>query len=239
MWPRPKHCLCCKVTGPSIVCVVALPAGVTWPKQSDQPVRMKNISVVQPGTLRQLMLMSSLCPLHSMRCWSRVMMSVARSVLSMFGCSSLHASERSLRMATCAWRLHSLQATAVMYRGRSRKYTGCCAGKPSNVHMTGTSAAVPEGQLPSKSLTSTPGDPSAEALPGVSQRATSQRATSFVGTADYVAPEVMAGHCWSMCHSYVWTAANLMASLMANFAMLATAGGSDCSHLHSAERWFS
>lgn len=64
-------------------------------------------------------------------------------------------------------------------------------GKPSNVHMTGTSAAVPEGQLPSKSLTSTPGDPSAEALPGVSQRATSQRATSFVGTADYVAPETL------------------------------------------------
>lgn len=64
--------------------------------------------------------------------------------------------------------------------------------------MTGTSAAVPEGQLPSKSLTSNPGDSSAnpgdssaEAPPGVAQRATSQRATSFVGTADYVAPEVM------------------------------------------------
>lgn len=58
--------------------------------------------------------------------------------------------------------------------------------------MTGTSAAVPEGQLHSKSLTSTPVDATAEGLPGVTQRATSQRATSFVGTADYVAPEVMA-----------------------------------------------
>ncbi|KAL3161367.1 hypothetical protein ABBQ32_010261 [Trebouxia sp. C0010 RCD-2024] len=65
------------------------------------------------------------------------------------------------------------------------------AGKPSSVHMTGTSAAVPEGQLHSKSLTSTPVDATAEGLPGVTQRATSQRATSFVGTADYVAPETL------------------------------------------------
>ena len=74
---------------------------------------------------------------------------------------------------------------------------GSSAGKPSNVHMTGTSAAVPEGQVASKSLTSssTAGDSCAEAPPCVAQRATSQRATSFVGTADYVAPEVMASHC--------------------------------------------
>ena len=67
--------------------------------------------------------------------------------------------------------------------------------------MTGTSAAVPEGQLASKTLTSsstsssTPGESSADTPPGVAQRSTSQRATSFVGTADYVAPEVMARHC--------------------------------------------
>ena len=57
--------------------------------------------------------------------------------------------------------------------------------------MTGTSAAVPEGDLPSKSLASSSGELPGDALPGLSQRATSQRATSFVGTADYVAPEVI------------------------------------------------
>ena len=59
------------------------------------------------------------------------------------------------------------------------------------MHVTGTSAAVPEGQIASKSLASSSGELTADTVPGVSQRATSQRATSFVGTADYVAPEVM------------------------------------------------
>lgn len=92
------------------------------------------------------------------------------------------------------YRAHSVPA------GSSRLLVsaGSSAGKPSNVHMTGSSAAVPEGQLPSKSLTSNPGDLSADALPGVAQRATSQRATSFVGTADYVAPEVTTSHCWNL-----------------------------------------
>lgn len=60
--------------------------------------------------------------------------------------------------------------------------------------MTGTSAAVPLGALPSKSLGASgelgASQAQAEAASGVAQRSTSQRATSFVGTADYVAPEV-------------------------------------------------
>ena len=72
----------------------------------------------------------------------------------------------------------------------------CCAGdtagKASSVHVTGSSAAVPEGEIASKPLVSS-GELPADAVPGVSQRSTSQRATSFVGTADYVAPEV-SGH---------------------------------------------
>ncbi len=60
--------------------------------------------------------------------------------------------------------------------------------------MTGTSAAVPMGALPSKSLGASgelgASQAQAEAASGVAQRSTSQRATSFVGTADYVAPEV-------------------------------------------------
>lgn len=67
------------------------------------------------------------------------------------------------------------------------------AAVAGSVHMTGTSAAVPQGALPSKSFGAS-GDlgsqAQAEAAIGISQRAASQRATSFVGTADYVAPEV-------------------------------------------------
>lgn len=69
--------------------------------------------------------------------------------------------------------------------------------------MTGTSAAVPAGALPSKSLGASGelGAAQAQAAAdiGVAQRSTSQRATSFVGTADYVAPEVsrvMGVTCW-------------------------------------------
>lgn len=60
--------------------------------------------------------------------------------------------------------------------------------------MTGTSAAVPAGEVPSKSLGASEdlgaAQAQAEAVSGIAQRSTSQRATSFVGTADYVAPEV-------------------------------------------------
>ena len=69
------------------------------------------------------------------------------------------------------------------------------AAQPVSIHMTGTSAAVPQGTLPSKSLGTSSelgAQAQAEAASGMSQRSASQRATSFVGTADYVAPEV----CW-------------------------------------------
>ncbi|KAA6419937.1 MAG: 3-phosphoinositide dependent kinase-1 [Trebouxia sp. A1-2] len=69
------------------------------------------------------------------------------------------------------------------------------AAQASSVHMTGTSAAVPMGALPSKSLGASgelgASQAQAEAASGVAQRSTSQRATSFVGTADYVAPETL------------------------------------------------
>ena len=67
------------------------------------------------------------------------------------------------------------------------------APQPSSVHITGSSAAVPQGNVPSKSLGASgelDAQAQAEAAIGVSQRSASQRATSFVGTADYVAPEV-------------------------------------------------
>ena len=69
------------------------------------------------------------------------------------------------------------------------------AAQPVSIHMTGTSAAVPQGTLPSKGLGTSSelgAQAQAEAASGMSQRSASQRATSFVGTADYVAPEV----CW-------------------------------------------
>ena len=71
--------------------------------------------------------------------------------------------------------------------------------QPSSVHMTGTSAAVPEDALPSKSLAAFESDGQGQGQAGVSsgiaQRSSSQRATSFVGTADYVAPEVRTPVC--------------------------------------------
>lgn len=98
-------------------------------------------------------------------------------------CSSVGPSSVALQVSDHA-------AAARSYKSLST-CAGSSAGTPSSVHVTGTSAAVPDGQVPSRSLPSAAGELTADAMPGISQRATSQRATSFVGTADYVAPEVM------------------------------------------------
>lgn len=78
---------------------------------------------------------------------------------------------------------------------RAASDASSAASQPSSVHMTGSSAAVPMGALPSKSLGASGelgvSQAQAEAASGVAQRSTSQRATSFVGTADYVAPETL------------------------------------------------
>ena len=76
--------------------------------------------------------------------------------------------------------------------------TGTVSENPPNVHLTGSSAAVPEGHLPAQTLqqagdrqaSDRPQGTASGELPGIAARSSSQRATSFVGTADYVSPEV-------------------------------------------------
>lgn len=80
----------------------------------------------------------------------------------------------------------------------TNKTVGAVPASTPIVHITGSSAAVPNGELLSEPLqkpnegllTDRPHSTASGELPGISARSSSQRATSFVGTADYVSPEV-------------------------------------------------